>query len=132
MTFDMRYDEFFTTEESYFDSIDFRAYFRRFRAVILAADAAGADDPAYRGLTVGEINRRLGDHCNRQWTADCLQAAGLFSAGLIPERYSFRRPATGRSVPRDQWDSIPRPEFRRHYSGLELPIHDTRPRRRTY
>ncbi|QQS33531.1 MAG: hypothetical protein IPM50_02810 [Acidobacteriota bacterium] len=120
------------SEYTYFDELDFRAYFRRFRAVILAADAAGADDPEYRGLTVGEINRRLGDHANKQWTADCLQMAAVFRAGLVPERYSFRRRDTVRSIPRDQWDSIPRPECRRHYTAFEIPMHERRSRRQTY
>ena len=65
------------------------AHAKLVEAVIRAADKTL--DPNYKGLTFGEIHRRLGVF-SRDLTWNAMQIMELQQAYLVPERYTLRQP----------------------------------------
>ncbi len=85
-------EDFFFDSGSYLDSRQFRAYAKRIRDLIHAAD---------RPISVGDIHRSLGADANPEWTADAIDSIkDIETAGILPTRYRpFSRPIAGLHKP---------------------------------
>jgi hypothetical protein len=65
-----------------------QTYIKAVRAIVERADKS--TDPTYKGITIGEVHRQLGDNVDRSLTLIAL--SGCHKRNLIPERFSFRQP----------------------------------------
>jgi len=57
-------------EECYFDSEEFQDYVKLLEAQLKSTDTVSVGN--IRGMTIGELHRRLKDKARREWTLDAL------------------------------------------------------------
>lgn len=79
------------------------AYLKRVAEII--ADADKDAQMGYKGLTEGEVTRRMGEDGDRYLTHWSIQNLPVHEARLIPERYSFNPPEV-RYVDRERWGQV--------------------------
>lgn len=89
--------------QSWIDLEEFRQYALRLAEIIKAADKS--KDPNYRGITVGEIHRQMGDTVNRAYTAAALDLLGLQASERVPTEYTFRLPPV-KYVQKERWGKV--------------------------
>jgi hypothetical protein len=79
-----------------------RQYIERVKQIVRGSDhlANLYNLEAYKGVTIGQIHRQLGEDADRELTLSALDDA--YVARLIPERYSYTAPKV-RVVPADEW-----------------------------
>ncbi len=95
--------EFEPSEFVFTETPAFKPYCDEIEKIIMFADES--TDPNYRGLTLREINLRMGAKANLDLTAASVHSLGLFQY-QVPTRYSFidRRV---RVIPPSEWPEQP-------------------------
>lgn len=105
-------------DNSWLDSIAFKAYVLRIAAIIKAADKN--DYPNYKGVTCRYLNDEMGADVNREWTGAALRSLGVYRNGQVPERYTFRVPPV-RVIPKSEWGTLPKPQQGYQFDGRCFP-----------
>jgi hypothetical protein len=72
-------------ELCYFDSEEFQDYVKLLETQLKSTDTVSVGN--IRGMTIGELHRRLGDEARREWTMDALSYIDSLMYEGHPSRY---------------------------------------------
>ena len=93
-------------EDAYYAQVDKRRVL--VERVIRKSDKSNAHDESYRGMTLSEINRALGEDIDKTLTLAAVNGLELFTALLVPERYTYLDRRV-KFVAQEQWGQVVKP-----------------------